>query len=344
MLGSIFNNQVIRKVTTSFASLFTNLTIVRLNTNGTEQQRLMVPLMYSDKEKFIKMLEDDPELNRPVQITLPRMSYAFMGMEYDAKRKENTVIQNFALGSNQTLSTQYNPVAYNLNYELYIYVRTNEDGNQIVEQILPFFEPSYTLRINLISSMNITKDVPIVLNSVTYENVSEGNEDDPFTRIIIWTLSFTARAYIYGPISTSGLIKEAIISLNNYNLDPTLVNSDQYTYLVMSNNDSGGNTDFGSYLAGETVYQGPTLAYATATAEVVAWSDVTSYLQITNPTGTFVTNVPIIGNQSGANFTLINYLVNTGPLEIITVTPNPINANSTNLVGYIVTIDDPFVS
>lgn len=297
--------------------------------------------MYADKEKFVKMLEDDPELNRPVQITLPRMSYSFTGMQYDPTRKENTIIQNFAISANQTLSTQYNPVPYNLDFKLYVYARTNEDGNQIVEQIVPFFTPSYTLRINLIPAMNITKDVPIILNSVEYENASDGTEDDPEPRIIIWTLNFTARAYIYGPVATSGLIQEAIITEYLLNLDPSLPSSSQYIYLVMADNDAGGNVDFGSYLAGETVYQGPTLAYATASAEVVAWSPITSYLQIENPVGTFVTNTPVIGNQTGATFTLINYLVNSGPIEIITVTPNPPNANVSNNTGYIVTVTDP---
>ena len=161
-------HKTIRKITTSFASLFNNIVLIRYNPDGSENQRQVVPLEFGDKEKYTKRLEGDPELQKKIQLLLPKMSYELTGFRYDQNRKLNTNNRNFAPGlSADTTLSQFNPVPYDFNFALTIYTRTIEDANQILEQILPYFTPDYSLRLNLIPEMNISKTVPIGLDSVT---------------------------------------------------------------------------------------------------------------------------------------------------------------------------------
>jgi len=169
-----------------------------------------VPLAYAPKEKFLVRLDQKPNLDeREFAITLPRMGFEITGISYDGSRKL-TKIQKFKQVKSGTdgkiLNYNYTPVPYNINYNLYIFTATAEGGLQIVEQILPYFQPDYTVSIKQIPELEIVRDVPIVLNSVNYEDSYSG--DFTSRRAVIYTLGFTAKTYLYGPAQTQKVIKE----------------------------------------------------------------------------------------------------------------------------------------
>ena len=209
MFGKYFYHESLRKVIVAFGTIFNNITIHRKDSSGNVVQSLKVPLAYSPKEKFLVRLEQQADLsNRETAITLPRMGFEIAGISYDPSRKLQKVGKFKAVRSDRAdvMDYQYNPVPYNINLNLYSFTATAEGGLQIIEQILPFFQPDYTVTINAIPSMNVKRDVPIVLNNVSYEDTYNG----AFTqrRAVNYTLSFTAKTYLYGPVYAQRVIKE----------------------------------------------------------------------------------------------------------------------------------------
>lgn len=215
-------NRVIRNVTTGFSDLFTNITLVRYNPDDTEHSRFIVPIAHAAKELYVMRLQGDPDADKKVQMTLPRMSFEMTGISYDSTRKQNTNIKNFKQTSTGILNSQYNPVPYDIDYSLYIYVRNIEDGTQIIEHILPFFTPDYTIKIDLIPSMGITKEIPIILTDTSYDITYEGDSGSD-TRMVIWTLNFKAKAFLYRDISEVGLIKHTTTNIYNKDSDVKMV-------------------------------------------------------------------------------------------------------------------------
>jgi hypothetical protein len=207
MLGTQFYHESIRKVIVSFGTMFNNISLVRKDNSGNIIQSMKVPLAYGPREKFLVRLNEDADLTKQVAITLPRIGFEIQNLEYDAGRKLNRV-QRFkkVKGANaKQLDAQYMPVPYNLSIELYVMAKQSDDALQIVEQILPYFQPDYTLTINDNVSMDSKRDVPIVLNSISYEDNYQG--DFTTRRALIYTLSFTAKFYLYGPVTSSKVIK-----------------------------------------------------------------------------------------------------------------------------------------
>ena len=207
MLGQQFYHESMRKVVVAFGTLFNNINIVRKDNAGKVIQSMKVPLAYGPQQKFLARLNQDPNLAAKVAITLPRIGFEINGISYDPSRKLNRV-QKFkkAKGSDKNkLDTQFMPVPYNLAFQLYIMAKQSDDALQIVEQILPYFQPDYTLTINDMADMGIKRDVPIVLNSVSYEDNYQGDFTE--RRAIIYTLAFTAKFYLYGPVTSSSVIK-----------------------------------------------------------------------------------------------------------------------------------------
>jgi len=325
MFGIIYNNRVIRKYITAFGSLFTNTTLSRFNKDGSEQERLIVPIQFGEKEKYIQVLEGDPLADKNISITLPQMSFDMTGLKYDPTRKMQTTIVNYAQNPAGGISTQYVPVPYDFQFSLYLYVRNVEDGTQIIEQILPFFTPDYTLRITTIPAMGITQGIPIILNDTDYEVNNTGPHDGLDTRSIIWTLNFTLKGYIYGPVNSNDhIIREAITHLYDW------VDVDGKNLVLVLQPGGSGN-----FKDGELVSQGN----ANGSAEVLTWSPTTHRLFINNVDGTFMTNSPIVGTESGASFNLVNYEIVPRLLETVTITPSPPNANVANNTGFITTIE-----
>ena len=207
MLGTQFYHETIRKVVVAFGTMFNNISLVRKNNSGTIIQSMKVPLAYGPRQKFLVRLREDPDLTKQVAITLPRIGFEITGLDYDPSRKLNRVqkFKKVKTTTSKKLDVQYMPVPYNLSFELYVMSKNSDDALQIVEQILPFFQPDYTLTINDMVEMGIKRDVPVVLNSIGYEDDYEGE----FTsrRAIIYTLSFTTKFYLYGPATSSSVIK-----------------------------------------------------------------------------------------------------------------------------------------
>ncbi len=201
-----FSHGLIRKYVIVFGSLFDDITVQRYNNDNVHIQTLPVPLAYGPKQKFMVRLEADPNLDRKVAISLPRMGFEIQGITYDPIRKLQTVNKNVKVSAidSTVLKTQYMPVPYNIEFQLSIFVKNADDGTQIIEQILPYFRPEWGTTINVIPDMSLSMDVPIILNSVSFEDTYEG--DFQTRRALIWNLNFTLKGYLYGPIGTSGVI------------------------------------------------------------------------------------------------------------------------------------------
>ena len=207
MLGQQFYHETIRSVVVAFGTVFNNIQLVRKDNDGKIQQTMKVPLAYGPRQKFLVRLAEDPDLTKKIAVTLPRIGFEISNLTYDPTRKLNRV-QKFkkVKGDNANrLDTQYMPVPYNIGFELYILSKQSDDALQIVEQILPFFQPDYTLTINDMTDMGIKRDVPIILNSISYEDDYDG--DFAERRSLIYTLDFTAKFYLYGPVTSSSVIK-----------------------------------------------------------------------------------------------------------------------------------------
>ena len=207
MLGQQFYNETIRKVVIAFGTMFNDIHLVRKDNSGTIIQTMKVPLAYGPRQKFLVRLREDADLTKQVAVTLPRIGFEITGLSYDPARKLNRV-QKFRKvkgDNNKQLDTQYMPVPYNVDFDLYILSKQSDDALQIVEQILPYFQPDYTVTIKDNIEMGTKRDVPIVLNGVTYEDDYEG--DFTSRRSIIYSLSFTTKFYLYGPVTSSKVIK-----------------------------------------------------------------------------------------------------------------------------------------
>ena len=209
MLGQQFYHESIRKIVVSFGTIFNDIHLVRKDNDGDITQTMKVPLAYGPRQKFLVRLQDDPDLGKQVAVTLPRIGFEITGLNYDANRKLNRVQQFKKVKGNTTkqLDAQYMPVPYNINFGLYILSKQSDDALQIVEQILPYFQPDYTITMNDMPDMGIKRDVPIVLTNVGYEDNYEG--DFTARRSIIYSLDFTAKFYLYGPVTSSKVIKTA---------------------------------------------------------------------------------------------------------------------------------------
>jgi len=208
MLGSTFYHQTIRKYVAVFGTLFNDINIERKNSSGTVVERLKVPLAYGPKQKWLLAVQDTTADRKVIATRTPRMGFAMTGVSYDSARKLNTIGRNIAANTSSTTTnmiTMYNPVPYNFDFELFILVKNAEDGTQILEQILPYFTPEFTVTVNTIPDMNIKADVPILLNSSSVADEYEG--DLSTRRTITWTLSFVLRGFIYPNLSSGEIIK-----------------------------------------------------------------------------------------------------------------------------------------
>ena len=205
MLGNTFYHETIRKCVIGFGTLFNDIHITRTDSSGNVVQSMKVPLAFGPKQKFLVRLREDPSISKTVAITLPRIGFQIGAISYDATRKLNKVQKVKKAGSaGNKVDTQYMPVPYNIDFEMFVMSKNSDDGLQIVEQILPYFQPEYTITINDVVQMNNKRDVPIVLTNISYEDNYEG--DFAERRAIIYTLNFTAKAYLYGPVISGQVI------------------------------------------------------------------------------------------------------------------------------------------
>ena len=203
-----FYNEIMRRTIIEFGTLFNGITVKN------EGSVIRVPLAYGPIQKFLARIEQSPDLAKPVAITLPRMSFEYTGMTYDPTRKltqtQQIVVKNPADGTDT--KKQYMPVPYNMQFELGIMCKLNDDALQIVEQILPYFQPSYNLTVELVSAIKEKRDIPVVLENVTMQDDYEGDYER--RRVLLYTMRFTAKTYLFGPVSSASkdIIKKATVN------------------------------------------------------------------------------------------------------------------------------------
>jgi len=209
-----FYNEVLRRTVIAFGTLFNNITIKHTDSNDNTVSVMKVPLAYGPTQKFLARLEQQPNLNKPTSLSLPRMSFEFTGLTYDPSRKvsQTQTFLSKKVGSSQTIKKAYMPVPYNMDFELSIMTKLNDDALQIVEQILPYFQPSYNVTVTLVGEINEKRDIPIILDSITFTDDYEG--DFSTRRALIYNLKFTAKTYLFGPVpdQTTGVIKKATLN------------------------------------------------------------------------------------------------------------------------------------
>lgn len=215
MFNQTFGHNLLRKYVIYFGTLFNNVWLQRFDLNDTLVQRSKVPLNYGPRDKFLARREGNEDLNRPIAIQLPRMAFELVDLQYDASRKLNSLNKLKVPNANSPsgYAYQYSPVPYNLVFRLSIMTKNVLDGTYIVEQILPYFGPTWQATLNINPELGIKYDIPITLNDVTQEDTYEGYFEQ--RRAIIWTLTFTMKAWMFGPtiIADSGIIKNIELNL-----------------------------------------------------------------------------------------------------------------------------------
>ena len=245
MLGQQFYHETMRKVVVAFGTMFNDTNLVRKNNAGEVTQTMKVPLAYGPKNKWLARLREDPNLTKKVAVTLPRIGFEIQNISYDPSRKLNSIQKLKKVNAStqgKTMSQQFMPVPYNMDFEMNIMAKNSDDALQIVEQILPYFQPDYTLTINDMADMGIKRDVPIVLNSIGYEDSYEG--DFTSRRALIYTLSFTAKFYLYGPVTSSKVIKT--VQVDQYtDLEETAPKREQRYTVTPNPSTADADDDFG---------------------------------------------------------------------------------------------------
>ncbi len=246
MLGQQFYHETVRNVIVAFGTMFNNIQIVRKDNSGVVTQTMKVPLAYGPKQKFLTRLDQDPSLSSATAITLPRLGFEIGALTYDSARKLNRVQKFKKVKSSSSdaskLDTQYMPVPYNMDITLYAMAKNSDDALQIVEQILPFFQPDYTLTLNDMADMGIKRDVPIILNDVSYEDNYQGDFES--RRAIIYTMAFTTKFYLYGPVTSTSVIKT--VQVDQFSDLPAVTPTREQRYTVTPNPASAdADDDFG---------------------------------------------------------------------------------------------------
>lgn len=241
-------HELIRKTIVAFGTLFNDLYIYRRASTGKVNQKMKIPLAYGPKQKFLARIDQDSTRGaddvKSTALTLPRIGFELTGLTYDPSRKLNR-IQKFKKvkgADTKSMTNVYMPVPYNVSFTLFTMAKNSEDALQIVEQILPMFQPDYTVALNVMPNLNIVRDVPIVLNDVSYEDSYDG----AFTerRVLMYTMTFTAKMYLYGPVTSTGVIKQ--VQVDQYTDTNTTTAKREQRYVVKPNpTTANADDDFG---------------------------------------------------------------------------------------------------
>ena len=228
MLGTYTYNKIIRKCVIGFGTLFNNIEVRKENKDGSVYSRMKVPLAYGPRQKFLARLEQQADLNQKVAITVPRLSFEMTGISYDSSRKLAPTTLTVKAKDNNNVNKQFTPVPYNIDFELNVISKTNDEALEILEQILPVFQPSYQITIKMVDEMNDYRDIPIILNSINYSDDYEGSFDDK--KITLVSLSFTVKAYIFGPVGTQPSTRK--VKADIYTTMPSETSTRQVAYQV----------------------------------------------------------------------------------------------------------------
>ena len=240
MLGTYFYHEIIRKTVIAFGTLFNDVHIRHQDAAGKDINEMKVPVSYGPRQKFLARIQQQPDLNKATQLSLPRMSFEVNNITYDPSRKTG-VTQTFKVKDGKQVKKVFMPVPYNLGFELNILTKLQDDSLQILEQVLPFFQPGFTLTIDLVNSIGEKRDVPMVLDSINFSDDYEGNFET--RRALIYTLNFTAKTFMFGPVadSTDGLIRK--VQLDYYTDTNTRTASREMRYTVAAKAKKDYNDD-----------------------------------------------------------------------------------------------------
>jgi len=246
MLGTYFYHEIIRKTVISFGTLFNDIHVRHQDSTGKDISQIKVPISYGPKQKFLARIQQQPELNKATQISLPRISFEMNNIQYDPSRKSG-ISQTFKASDSGKLKKVFMPVPYNLGFELNILTKLQDDSLQILEQILPFFQPGFTLTIDLVDQIGEKRDVPMVLENIAFTDDYEGNFET--RRALIYTLSFTAKTYMFGPIadSTDGLIRKVQVDYYSDSNTRTAKREQRYTVKAAAKKDYNEDTVIDQY-------------------------------------------------------------------------------------------------
>ena len=271
MLSNYFYHEILRKTIIAFGTLFNDIKIKHRDNSGSDFSIISVPIAYGPIQKFLARIEQSPSVKKEVAITLPRMSFEMTGITYDPSRKSSTMQIFKSVDENSNVAKSYMPVPYNVSFRLSIMSKLNEDALQIIEQILPYFQPHLNVTVELVSDMSEKRDIPIVLESINMDDQYEG--DFATRRVLVYSLDFTAKTYLFGPttIGNDSLIKKVQVdyysntnrtnasrqlrytaeprALKDYNNDETTVISQEITTEVTKFNVSDATSLIvGSYI------------------------------------------------------------------------------------------------
>ena len=326
MLGNApFYNRTIRKIVVAFGTVFNDIYVVRYTKDGvTAKETIKVPLNWGAKEKYITRITSDPTLTKSIATTLPRISFEMTGMSYDSSRKLPTTVRNFSANNSTSVKTQYVPVPYNFDFSLSIYVRNTEDGTQILEQILPFFTPDFSVTVDFVPAMDPKYDMPIILNSVSNEVDYEG--DMMATRMIIWNLEFTAKGHIWPPVKTGKVITTA--NTNLYIQPNSLL--EQQVYVDFANGVGRFSDSETLRVAGKDVY-GTVAYFSNVSNGILVVQSLNDYLEVGDV---------VRGDFTGATFTIKTADKTPLLLSTINTRPKPLNAEPDDEFGFSETITD----
>lgn len=327
MFSQQFYHGIMRKYVVYFGTLFNDIIIKRSDANDETVQELAIPIAYGPKQKFIARLDQNPDLDNPNAILLPRLSFEITNIAYDSSRKLPTINRITKQDSNYTnrLLSTYNPVPYNLEFTLSIYSKNAEDGLKIVEQILPFFTPEFTSTLNIIPELNVLLDIPVVLNTVRMTDTYPGSLPNLERRYIITTLNFTMKGFFFGPTTSStGIIKTSMINMFGTNALRT-ANLAIQSFIT-------------NFKVGDFVYQyNGVRQYASG---IVTQSNAT-HLVINNVVGAFSTANNILTSNSNAVGTVLSVTTPDTPVEGIVVRPTMFaNGSPTSNVSSSVPVED----
>jgi hypothetical protein len=219
MFNTPYYHGTIKKLIGSFGALFSHVQIPRYDNSGVLAQTVQVPIEYGPKEKHFVRQEQDPELDKSVFVTLPRLGFEISGYSYDPTRMVNRMNRIQCFDAQGKLTQTFAPVPYNLDINLYALTKGTEDGLTIVEQILPIFSPEYNVNLKILPELNVTQNVPIILNGVSVQDDYEG--DFGTRRFVTHTFNFTAKLNLYGPVTSGGIITQTGIDVDTNNPSTT---------------------------------------------------------------------------------------------------------------------------
>ena len=326
MLGNApFYNRTIRKIVVAFGTVFNDIYLVRYTKDGlTEKETIKVPLNWGAKEKYVTRLTSDPTLTKSIATTLPRISFDMTGMSYDSSRKLPSTMRNFSANTATSIKSQFVSVPYNFDFSLSIYVRNTEDGTQILEQILPFFTPDFSVTVDFIPSMEPKYDMPIILNSVSNEVDYEG--EMMTTRMIIWNLEFTAKGHIWPPVKTGKVITSAN---TNIFIEPNSL-LEQQVYVDFANG-VGRFSDSESIRVDDKDVYGKVVYFSNANNGILVVQSLNDYLEVGDV---------VRGDFTGATFTIKTADKTPLLLSTINTRPKPLTAEPDDEFGFSEIITD----